>query len=145
VYLQSRAEKPLARYFPEIVDALRSFKAKQFVLDGELAVPIDRKLEFDQLLQRIHPAATRIKKSSTERPSIFIVFDVLADARGRSVMSRLLKDRRSVLDDFADRHLADEGLLHLSPATTRLAQAMKRFQKVAGNLDGVIAKRAESP
>jgi ATP-dependent DNA ligase len=145
VYLQSKAEKPLARYFPEVVDALRGVKAKQFVLDGELAVPVNRKLDFDQLLQRIHPAATRIKKLSTDRPSIFIVFDILADARGRAVMNRPLKERRSVLEDFADRYFADDGLLRLSPATTRLAQAKKWFQKVGGNLDGVIAKQADSP
>src|SRR5689334_20554806 len=64
VYLQSKGEKPLGRYFPEIVEAVKALKPRQFVLDGEIAVPVGGKFDFDQLLQRIHPAASRIKKLS---------------------------------------------------------------------------------
>src|SRR2546423_15141119 len=67
VYLQSKAEKPLGRYFPEIVEAVKALKPRQFVLDGEIAVPVGGKLDFDLLLQRIHPAASRIKKLSAEQ------------------------------------------------------------------------------
>src|SRR5262245_5906868 len=66
VYLQSKAEKPLGRYFPEIVAAIANLGARQFVLDGELVVPVNGRLNFDQLLQRIHPAESRIRKLSTE-------------------------------------------------------------------------------
>src|SRR5436190_8071776 len=69
VELQSKAGKPLTRYFPEIVEAMRKVKAKQFVLDGELIVPRKGKLSFDDLLQRIHPAASRITKLAAERPA----------------------------------------------------------------------------
>src|SRR5213596_1449606 len=75
VYLQSKAEKPLGRYFPEIVAAVKALKPKQFVLDGEIAVPIEGRLNFDELLQRIHPAESRIRKLSIERPAIYITFD----------------------------------------------------------------------
>src|SRR5438093_1576041 len=59
IFLQSKAGQPLARYFPEVVENLRSLKPKRFILDGELVVPVDGQLSFDQLLQRIHPAASR--------------------------------------------------------------------------------------
>jgi len=68
VVLQSKSGQPLARYFPELVDALLHLKAKQFVLDGEIVVPIKGRLSFDDLLMRIHPAASRIKKLADETP-----------------------------------------------------------------------------
>jgi ATP-dependent DNA ligase len=145
VYLQSKGEKPLGRYFPEIVEGVKGLKAKQLVLDGEIAVPIGGKFDFDQLLQRIHPAASRVKKLSAERPALFIVFDLLADSRGRSLMSLPLRQRRELLQEFAHRYFPDHGLFRLSPATTRLSQATKWFHKVGGNLDGIIAKLLESP
>jgi ATP-dependent DNA ligase len=100
VYLQSKGEKPLGRYFPEIVEAAKKLKAKHFVLDGEIAVPVGGKFDFDQLLQRIHPAASRIAKLSSERPALLIVFDILADSRGRSVMKLPLRERRKRLNAF---------------------------------------------
>src|SRR5207253_9554223 len=75
VYLQSKAEKPLARYFPEVVAAVGSLKARRFVLDGEMVVPLDGRLAFDELLQRIHPAESRIRKLAAERPALLIAFD----------------------------------------------------------------------
>src|SRR5438270_7311807 len=77
VYLQSKAEKPLGRYFPELVEALRALAAPRFVLDGEIVVPIAGRFDFDQLLQRIHPAESRIRKLSREAPAMLIVLDVL--------------------------------------------------------------------
>ena len=120
-------------------------KVRRFVLDGEIAVPVAGKFNFDQLLQRIHPAASRIKKLSSENPALFIVFDLLADSRGRSLLALPLRERREQLEDFARRFLPRHGQLRLSPATTRLSQARKWFQKVGGNLDGVIAKLVDSP
>jgi ATP-dependent DNA ligase len=145
IYLQSKGEKPLGRYFPEVVEALQALEPKRFVLDGEIAVPVKGRFDFDQLLQRIHPAASRIARLSAEHPALFIAFDLLADARGHSLMALPLRERRQRLEDFAARYFAKGGLCRLSPATTRLAQAEKWFGKVGGNLDGIIAKLRESP
>jgi ATP-dependent DNA ligase len=142
VYLQSKAEKPLGRYFPEIVAAVTALKPKRFVLDGEIAVPIEGRLNFDELLQRIHPAESRTRKLSTEHPALFIVFDLLADEKGASLIDAPLKKRRPRLEAFA-KHF--QGAVHLSPATTNLTQAKQWFATVGGNLDGIIAKVLDSP
>src|SRR5579884_198525 len=75
VELRSKAGQPLTRYFPEIAAALAALKAKRFVLDGEIVVPDVAGLSFDALLQRIHPAASRIDRLSRETPAVFLVFD----------------------------------------------------------------------
>src|SRR3954470_25052886 len=69
VELQSKSGQPLGRYFPEVVEAVRAMKPARFVLDGEIAVPVEGLLSFDDLLQRIHPAASRIKKLAAETPA----------------------------------------------------------------------------
>src|SRR5580704_2480520 len=79
VDLMSKSAKPLTRYFPELVQTLAALKAQRFVLDGEIVIPVDGGLSFDQLLMRIHPAASRIEKLSRETPCVFIVFDLLVD------------------------------------------------------------------
>ena len=84
--LQSKSGKPLTRYFPDLVAALKKLKANKFVLDGEIVIPIDGNLSFDDLLQRIHPAASRVLKLSQETPCVFIVFDLLVDEKGRSLV-----------------------------------------------------------
>jgi ATP-dependent DNA ligase len=145
IYLQSKAEKPLARYFPEIVRAMSELSAHFLVFDGELVIPKSGRLDFDQLLQRIHPAESRIRKLSSEHPALFIAFDLLEDERGNALLDQPLAERRSLLEKFARRHLQSEGLIRLSPATTRLAQAETWFRSVGGSLDGVIAKRRDSP
>src|SRR5205085_1219914 len=105
VMLQSKSGKPLGRYFPEIVRAVRSIKAKRFILDGEIAVPILGRFQFDQLLQRIHPAESRIRKLAAEHPAILIVFDLLMDTRGRPIWTRPLGERRQLLEKFAANFL----------------------------------------
>src|SRR3954467_1488925 len=82
VALQSKAGQPLGRYFPEIVDALLKLPQKQFVLDGEIVIFDKAKLDFDSLLQRIHPAESRIKRLARETPSTYLLFDLLVDERG---------------------------------------------------------------
>src|SRR6185295_1848977 len=77
VVLQSKSGQPLGRYFPEIVAAISKLKAKRLVLDDELVLPVGEQLVFDELLQRIHPAASRVKRLSTEHPALFIVFDLM--------------------------------------------------------------------
>jgi ATP dependent DNA ligase domain len=84
IHLQSKSGQPLSRYFPELTTALRRLKPKMFVLDLEIAVPVGRGFSFDALLQRIHPATSRVRRLAAEIPSIYVVFDLLAAEDGRS-------------------------------------------------------------
>ena len=145
VFLQSKAGQPLARYFPDSVAQLLTLKSKRFVLDGELAIPIGDALSFDELQLRLHPAASRVQKLAAAHPALLIVFDLLADNDGKSLLSSPLRERRKKLEAFARENLKTKGGLRLSPATTRLATAKKWFDKVGGNLDGVIAKQIDAP
>src|SRR5947207_15134014 len=103
VDLQSKSGQPLARYFPEVVEALLKLKPKQFVIDGEIVVPVKGRFSFDDLLMRIHPAASRIKKLSQETPAKLIVFDLLVDDRGKALVDNLLTARRKKLDRFSKK------------------------------------------
>src|ERR1044072_1988960 len=90
VELQSKAGKPLTRYFPDVVESARALPAEQFVIDGEIVVPRGRAFSFDDLLQRIHPAASRIAKLAKETPALLIVFDLLEDERGHALLDLTL-------------------------------------------------------
>ncbi len=142
VTLQSKSGKPLTRYFPDVVTAVRALKAKTFVLDGEIVVPQNGAFSFDDLLQRIHPAKTRIEKLAAATPALLIAFDLLADARGRSLLDMPLSERRLQLEAFAAENF--RGDVRLSPATTRLASAKGWLTKVGATLDGIIAKRRDA-
>jgi ATP-dependent DNA ligase len=144
VELQSKAEKPLGRYFPEIVEAIRQLSSRQFLIDGELVVPVAGNLDFDQLLQRIHPAESRIRKLMAEHPALYIVFDLLSE-KGQSLMERPMRERRRLLERFAERNFEPDGLIRLSPAAAKLAQANRWFRSAGGDLDGLIAKRLDLP
>ena len=145
VFLQSKAGQPLARYFPDVAEALQRVAAKRFVLDGELAIPVRGALSFDELQLRLHPAASRVQKLAAAHPALFIVFDFLADTAGKSLLGLPLRDRRNQLELFARENLKAKVAVRLSPATTDLAKAKKWFDKVGGDLDGVIAKLADAP
>jgi len=142
IELQSKSCQPLARYFPELVDAFRALKPGTFVLDGEIAIPENTTFSFDKLLQRIHPAASRIKRLSTETPAVFIAFDLLADADGKPLLETPLARRRGPLEKFAAKFFRDDRL-RLSPATTDIADAKKWLKSVGETLDGIIAKRRD--
>jgi ATP-dependent DNA ligase len=144
VDLMSKSQKPLTRYFPELVAALAAPKAQRFVLDGEIVIPSDGGLSFDALLQRIHPAASRIEKLSKATPSTFIVFDLLLDDDGKSVADVPLEDRRKRLEEFFRKYLKGNKSIRLSPVTDDFAEARKWFQ-MGTALDGVIAKRRDLP
>src|SRR5947207_3430212 len=144
VYLQSKAGQPLARYFPDIVEALAKLPAKNFVLDGELAIPVNGALSFDELQLRLHPAASRVAKLAKANPAIFIVFDLLAEDRHR-YLERPLSQRRKLLEKFTKKNFKADCAIRLSPATTDLKQAKKWFDKIGGDLDGVIAKQLRMP
>jgi ATP-dependent DNA ligase len=145
VTLQSKAGKPLTRYFPDVVAAARALKAKQFVLDGEIVVPHDGAFSFDDLLQRIHPAASRIAKLAAETPALLVAFDLLEDERGKSLLELPLSERRPKLENFAEKNLTKENGIRLSPATARLADAKDWLKQVGATLDGIIAKRRDAP
>ena len=145
VFLQSKAGQPLARYFPDVVRGMAQLKAKQFVLDGELAIPVNGALSFDDLQLRLHPAASRVQKLAAAHPAIFVVFDLLAGTDGKSLLKTPLRERRSQLERFAREVLPNDEQVCLSPATGELHQARKWFEEVGGDLDGIIAKRVECP
>ncbi|HEX5425870.1 MAG TPA: ATP-dependent DNA ligase [Candidatus Acidoferrales bacterium] len=144
VDLESKAGKPLTRYFPELVDSLKAVRAKQFVLDGEILIPIDGNPSFDDLLMRIHPAASRIAKLSRETPSVYIVFDLLVDENGKKLVAEPLRERRRALESFARKLAAKEDGIRLSPVTKDIAMARKWFHMGTG-LDGIVAKRDDLP
>ena len=144
VELQSKAGKPLTRYFPDVVESARAIAATEFVLDGEIVVPRGRAFSFDDLLQRIHPAASRIAKLAQETPALLIVFDLLEDARGKALLGLTLAERRPKLEAFAKANFRGNGV-RLSPATTKLSEAKGWLGKVGATLDGIIAKRRDAP
>jgi ATP-dependent DNA ligase len=144
VDLQSKSGKPLTRYFPELTAALLALKPKKFVLDGEIVIPVDGHLSFDELLMRIHPAASRVLKLSREHPCVFIVFDLLVDEKGKSLVALPLEKRRKQLERLAKSYLNAHSAISLSPVTTDLAAARKWFHMGVG-LDGIVAKRKDLP
>lgn len=145
IELQSKKGEPLARYFPELVSALQRIKAKKCVIDGEIVIPDGAGFSFDDLLQRIHPAQSRINKLSHETPAKMIVFDLLVSADGKSLVELPLADRRRRLEEFFARHLAGDAIFQLSPSSPRLGDAEAWLKVTGGALDGIIAKRSDLP
>lgn len=147
VELQSKSGQPLARYFPDIVEAVRGLKAERCVLDGEIVIPdsATKALSFDALLQRIHPAESRVRRLAAETPAWLVVFDLLVNAKGSALVERPLRERREELEAFAAKNFSKGGGVRLSPATTKLSGAKKWFGSVGETLDGIIAKRTEAP
>ncbi|MFN0284546.1 MAG: ATP-dependent DNA ligase [Kineosporiaceae bacterium] len=137
VELGSRNERPMTRYFPEVVEAIRASTPHRCVLDGEIVVVTGDRLDFDALQQRIHPAASRVTLLSEQTPASFIGFDLLA-LGADDLMGRPFAERRARLTEA----LADAAPpVHLTPATADLAQARDWFTRFEGaGLDGVIAK-----
>lgn len=143
IYLQSKS-KPLARYFPEVVEHFRSVKSKHFVLDGELVIPSGTSLSFDALLQRLHPAESRVRKLSVETPATYVMFDMLQDEDEQSLLDEPLIMRREQLELFALKQARGHGLL-LSPATHDVMVAERWFGSAGGGLDGIMAKNLLLP
>jgi ATP-dependent DNA ligase len=144
VELQSKSGQSLGRYFPEIVEALVTLKASKFVLDGELVIPVKAGLSFDDLLQRIHPAASRVARLAKETPAQFIVFDLLVDDAGKPIHELPLSKRREKLESFAKKYLVSKSI-ELSPKTENVTLARKWLSTSGIKLDGVIAKRLDLP
>lgn len=144
VELQSKAGKPLTRYFPELAAALAGLKAERFVLDGEIIIPVEGEPSFDELLQRIHPAASRVKMLSEQYPCLYIVFDLLVNDRGDALVEQPLERRRRDLERWAKKFQKARGIV-LSPCTSKFEEAKRWFREMRGSLDGVIAKRLDLP
>jgi ATP-dependent DNA ligase len=142
IELQSKSGKPLTRYFPEVVTELGKLKSSDFVLDGEVVIPIGRRLSFNDLLMRIHPAASRIRKLAEETPATYIVFDLLEDADG-ILIDETLEFRRKRLAGFAKREFGRADWIRLSPATRDIKLARRWFKSSGKSLDGIIAKRVD--
>jgi ATP-dependent DNA ligase len=138
VVLQSRDLKPLQRYFPELVAALRAGLPPRIVLDGEIVIAGDDGLDFEALLLRIHPAKTRIELLARQTPASFVAWDVLA-VDDDDLRQRPLSERKRVLDG-----LALSPPLHKTPQTEDAAVARVWFERFEGaGLDGVVAKRLD--
>jgi ATP-dependent DNA ligase len=136
VEVGSRNEKPMTRYFPDVVEAVKAALPDKCVVDGEIVVPMNGKLEFEVLQQRIHPAESRVKKLAAETPAHFIAFDLLA-VGDESLMATPFGERRKRLEK-AIKKTSD---VHLTPTTSDVAEAQRWFTDFEGaGLDGVIAK-----
>ncbi len=143
IELASRNERPFTRYFPELLQPLRDALPERCVVDGEIAVPAadDRGLDFDALLQRIHPAVSRINRLAAETPASFVAFDLLADG-DQSLLDRSLAERHEALT----KALRPGPSVYLCPSTTDVEVARRWFVDFEGaGLDGVVAKRLADP
>ncbi|HEV3227002.1 MAG TPA: ATP-dependent DNA ligase [Acidimicrobiales bacterium] len=140
VVLGSRNERPLTRYFPELVEALQRELPARIVVDGEVVVPGATGLDFDALQQRIHPAESRVRRLAAETPAAFIAFDLLA-LGAKDLTEQPFTARRAALEAA----LAEvQPPVHLTPATTSIAEAADWFTRFEGaGLDGVVAKPAD--
>jgi ATP-dependent DNA ligase len=145
VDLRSKSGEDLTRYFPELVEAAQKLKAETFVLDGEIVVPHGKAFSFDDLLQRIHPAASRVRKLSQGTPALYLAFDLLASAKDKKLSARPLDKRRPALEAFARTQFKSNPTFRLSPATMSYATARKWLALAGGGCDGVIAKRLDLP
>ena len=135
--LGSRNERPLTRYFPELIEPLKAVLPERAVVDGEIIVSVNDRLGFDALQQRIHPAESRINRLAVETPAQFVAFDVLAAAHA-DLMAEPFRDRRAVLEAMAG---AFEPPVHLAPSTLDRGLARRWYERFEGaGLDGLIAK-----
>lgn len=133
--LGSRNERPLTRYFPELIDPLRAALPDQAVIDGEIVIMTERGLDFDQLSQRIHPAASRIEKLAAQTPAAFVVFDLLA--LDRDLREEPFETRRELLESA----LTPSANVLLTPRTRDVASAAQWFDEFEGaGLDGLVVK-----
>jgi ATP-dependent DNA ligase len=142
VDLLAKSGRPLGRYFPEVVEAVKALPGDRFVVDGELVIPQGDTLSFDALQMRLHPAESRVRKLARETPAVYILFDMLAAPGGTDLTAKPLAERRAALEDF---FAAAEGAggFRLSPYTRDRKEAQRWLQRTGAALDGVVAKRVD--
>ena len=137
VEIGSRNERPLTRYFPELVEAVKANLPERCVVDGEIIVVVGDRLQFEVLSQRIHPAASRITMLSEQTPASFVAFDLLA-LGDDDLTPRPFEQRRAALEQALTDAAAP---VHLTPATRDPELAQQWFSQFEGaGLDGVVAK-----
>ena len=140
VTLTSKSGKPLGRYFPDVVEMLGKLAADDFVLDGELIIPVSDALSFDALQLRLHPAESRVRRLVSMHPAELMLFDAL-ELGGEDLTREPLVKRRQALEKFFARNQAPR--LHLSPMTLNREAAVRWLEHSGGALDGVIAKQRD--
>ena len=140
VRLFAKSGKVLHRYFPEVVSAIAAIRADDFILDGELTIPVGDTLSFDTLQARLHPADSRIRKLAAETPALLVLFDLL-EVSGTAMTGRTLAERRGELERFFTENPSP--IFRLSPVTHSLGDAQAWLAKAGGALDGVVAKRLD--
>ncbi|WP_285485540.1 ATP-dependent DNA ligase [Amycolatopsis taiwanensis] len=142
VELGSRNDRPLTRYFPELIDLIKDALPERCVVDGEIVIVTARGLDFDSLQLRLHPAASRVRKLAAETPASLVVFDLLA-LGDRDLMNEPFGQRRRLLEGVVDTRLAR---VHLTPMTEDAEVAEDWFNRFEGaGFDGVMAKPADEP
>jgi ATP-dependent DNA ligase len=141
LFIQSRDEKPLDRYFPELIDPLKAQLPEKCVLDGEIVIARDTGLDFEALQLRLHPAASRVKMLAGEIPASVVFFDVLCEG-DRNLCSAPFRERRAALEAILAKAAPP---LHITPATRDRDTAGDWFRRFEGaGLDGVVAKAERS-
>ncbi|GAA2262604.1 ATP-dependent DNA ligase [Kitasatospora cystarginea] len=142
VEIGSRTARTLTRYFPELVAAFRAELPERCVVDGEIVIAHDGRLHFEELLERIHPAASRVRTLAERTPASFVAFDLLA--LGTEALAELpLTERRAALCTALDRARPP---VHTAPATTDPGRARTWFSQFEGaGLDGIVAKPLDQP
>jgi ATP-dependent DNA ligase len=144
VELRAKSGKPLGRYFPDLLAALRALPVDRFVVDGELTISVDGRLSFDALQLRLHPAESRVRKLAAETPASLVLFDCLLDAGGRSLLEAPLSQRRAELEALFAR-FKHARAVQLSPGTEDVNEARAWLAQTGSDLDGVVAKRLDGP
>jgi ATP-dependent DNA ligase len=140
VVIHSRNQKPLTRYFPELVPAIQRIRPKRVVLDGEIVIFTGYGTDFDAMTNRIHPAASRVNMLASEQPSTYVAFDLLADG-DESLLSLPLRERRARLERLLGPRPES---IRLSPVTRDREVALGWLKEYRGTgLDGIVAKRLE--
>jgi ATP-dependent DNA ligase len=142
ILLQSRDEKPMNRYFPELIDPLKAMLPERCTIDGEIVIVGANGLDFEALLLRIHPAASRVKMLAEESPASFVAWDLLS-LNGEDMLETPFEQRRAKLEQALK---GAKPPLHITPATRDRALAEDWFTRFEGaGLDGVMAKRLDEP
>jgi ATP-dependent DNA ligase len=142
IELGSRNDRPLTRYFPELIEPLKRSLPARCVVDGEIVVAVDGRLDFDVLGQRIHPAASRVNRLAAETPASFVAFDLLA-LGDDDLTARPLRGRKAALEEVAGQF---EPPVFLTPSTTDIDTARDWFDRFEGaGFDGVMAKPPDNP
>jgi ATP-dependent DNA ligase len=141
VELGSRNERPMTRYFPELVSAVKAELPERCVIDGEIVIATDHGLDFEALQQRIHPADSRVRMLAEKTPASFIAFDLLALGDDDYTQRPFNERRAALVDALAVSAAGSAASIHVTPATTDLGTAQQWFEEFEGaGLDGVIAK-----